>query len=109
MVRQGDIIKLNFDPQRGHEQAGYRPALVISNDYFNGRTNMCIVCPITNTKRPFPLRISLDERTETTGMILCDHVRSVDLESRGYRQVERLPDDLLIRVISAVYAQIERK
>jgi mRNA interferase MazF len=39
MVKQGDIIKMNFNPQRGHEQAGYRPAVVISNDFFNGKPN----------------------------------------------------------------------
>jgi len=67
MVKQGDIIKLNFDPQSGREQAGYRPAVVISNDIFNIKTNMEIVCPITNTNRSFPLHIPLDNRTTTTG------------------------------------------
>jgi mRNA interferase MazF len=51
MVKQGDIIKLDFNPQAGHEQAGYRPAVVISNNFFNNKTNLTIVCPITNTKK----------------------------------------------------------
>lgn len=107
MVRQGDIIKLDFNPQAGHEQAGYRPALVISNDIFNAKTNMTIVCPITNTQSYFPLHIPLDERTSTTGTILCEHVKSLDIGRRNYRVIEALPKDILQKVIDVVYAEIE--
>ncbi len=107
MVKQGDIIKLDFNPQSGHEQAGYRPAVVISQTLFNERTNMAIVCPITNTDRNYPLRIKLDERTKTTGVILCDHVKSLDIIDRGFIVVESLPKDLLQRVIDTVYSEIE--
>lgn len=54
MVKQGDIIKINLDPRAGHEQAGYRPAVVVSNNFFNKVTNMTIVCPITNTNKEYP-------------------------------------------------------
>lgn len=63
MVEQGTIIKVNFNPQAGHEQAGYRPSVVVSNNIFNKKTNLTIVCPITNTNNRFPLHIPLDERT----------------------------------------------
>lgn len=102
MVRQGDIVKVNFDPQ-----AGYRPALVISNDFFNQKTNIVIVCPITNTRNRFPLHIPLDDRTETTGVILCEHIKALDLNARGYRVVEALPKDLLSKVIGVVFSEIE--
>lgn len=107
MVKQGDIIKVNFNPQAGHEQAGYRPALVISNNFFNQKTNLTIVCPITNTNNRFPLHIPLDNRTETTGVILCEHVKALDLNARVYRVVEQLPKDLLERVIEVVFSEIE--
>ena len=107
MVNQGDIIKVNFNPQAGHEQAGYRPALVISNNFFNQKTNLTIVCPITNTSNRFPLHIPLDDRTETTGVILCEHVKALDLNARTYRVVEPLPKDLLEKVIDVVFAEIE--
>ncbi len=107
MVRQGDIIKLNFTPQAGHEQAGYRPALVISNDFFNEKTNLVIVCPITNTNNAFPLHIPLDSRTQTTGVILCEHVKALDINARSFRIVEPLPKDLLAKVIDIVFAEIE--
>ncbi len=110
MVKQGDIIKVNFNPQSGHEQAGYRPALVVSNDFINMNTNLVIVCPISNTKnnfRNFPLHISLDDRTETTGSILCQHVKSLDINSRGYIFVERVPDDILKTVIGTIIAELK--
>ncbi|MDR1703537.1 MAG: type II toxin-antitoxin system PemK/MazF family toxin [Clostridiales bacterium] len=106
MVRQGDIIRIDFDPQSGHEQAGSRPAVVVSNDFFISKAKLAIVCPITNTDKNFPLHIRLDSRTKTTGVILCEHVRSLDIESRGYQVIEALPDDLLQKAINIVSAEI---
>ena len=108
MVRQGDIIKINFDPQAGHEQSGYRPAVVLSNNVFNQRTNLTIVCPITNTNNAFPLHIPLDDRTQTTGVILCEHIKALDLRARPYRFVEALPQDLLQQAIDIVFSEIEK-
>jgi len=108
MVKQGDIIKLNFNPQSGHEQAGFRPAVVISNDFFNEKVNMTIVCPITNTDRSFPLHVVLDNRTATTGVVLCEHVNAIDLEARPYQYVESIPEDLLGEIISTVFSEIEK-
>ena len=87
MVKQGDIIKLSFNPQAGHEQAGYRPAVVVSNNFFNQKTSMTIVCPITNTNNQFPLHIPLDERVKTTGVILCEQVKALDLKARSYQTI----------------------
>ena len=108
MVRQGDIIKLEFNPQSGHGQAGYRPAVVISNDFFNTKANLAIVCPITNSSRPYPLHIPFDSRTDTTGVVLCEHAKAVDLNARSYKVMERLPDDILEEVIAVVFSEIER-
>ena len=107
MISQGDIILINLDPNKGHEQACKRPALVISNDTFNSRCNVVILCPITNTDNKFPLHIPLDERTRTSGMILCEHVRTLDINSRGYKVLEQIPSDLLSKVIDVVYAEIQ--
>lgn len=108
MVKQGTIIKINFNPQAGHEQAGYRPAVVISNNIFNQKAKLAIVCPITNTNNHFPLHIPLDERTKTTGVILCEHIKSLDLNSRMFQEVENLPKDILEKVIDIVYSEIEQ-
>ena len=108
MVKQGTIIKINFNPQAGHEQAGYRPAVVISNNIFNEKTNLSIVCPITNTDNHFPLHIPLDNRTQTTGVILCEHIKALDLNSRTYQIIEHLPEDLLAQAIDIIYSEIEK-
>ena len=80
---QGDIIMMNFSPQAGHEQGGRRPALVISNASFYRYTHLGIVCPITTKIKDYPMHVRLDERTKTTGEILCEHVKSLDLGARG--------------------------
>ena len=104
MVKQGDIIKVSFDPKQGHEQAGFRPALVISNNEFIRRTKLAIVCPITNK---FPLHVPLDGRTSTTGVVLCEHIRTLDLSSRENKFVEKVPDDILKTVTDIVFAEVE--
>lgn len=108
MVKQGTIIKINFNPQAGHEQAGYRPAVIISNNVFNEKAKLSIVCPITNTNNHFPLHIPLDDRTKTTGVILCEHIRALDLKSRTYQEIEQLPNDLLQKAIDIIYSEIEQ-
>ena len=105
MVRQGDIIKLNLSPTAGHEQDGYRPAVVVSNDFAISRTNMVFVAPITSRIRSeFPLHVALDERTQTRGDILCEQVKAVDLRARAFTVVERLPEDILESVLTCIIA-----
>lgn len=99
-LKQGDIIKTNFTPQAGHEQAGYRPAVVVSCEAFNKTTQMPVVCPITNTKRAFPFHVTLDDRTITTGVIQCEQVKTLDVDDRGYVFIEELPSDLLRQVLN---------
>jgi len=99
---QGDIIYLDFNPQAEHEQAGRRPALIVSNDSYNRYTNLAIVCPITNTDNNFPMHVSLDERTATTGQILCEHVKALDITARNAEFKETLPDDLFGEVMERI-------
>lgn len=98
--KQGDIVYLDFSPQSGHEQAGRRPGVVISNEQFFMRTKMAVVCPITNTNNKFPLHIPLDNRTETTGVILTEHMKSLDVISREIQFAEKLPEDLLEKTLA---------
>lgn len=107
MVKQGDIVKVSFNPQQGHEQAGYRPALVISNDDFIANAQLAIVCPITNTRNNFPLHIPLPDSLTTTGVVLCEHVRTLDLNARQHNYIESVPTDFLRQVLDVVFAEIE--
>jgi mRNA interferase MazF len=107
MVKQGYIIWLDFDPQIGHEQKGRRPALVISNEIFNNFSNLAIVCPITNTIKNHPFHIKLDERTKTTGVVLCDQARTLDINARNYEFIELIPDDILLEIVDIIIGFIE--
>ncbi|MCL2495983.1 MAG: type II toxin-antitoxin system PemK/MazF family toxin [Clostridiales bacterium] len=102
MVKQGDIIKFDLSPTTGHEQSGYRPAVVVSNNFAISKTNVVYIAPITNAMRHFPLHVALDNRTKTSGEILCEQVKAVDLNARQYTLVEHLPSDILERVLTCI-------
>ena len=108
MVNQGDIIWLQFDPQSGTEQSGHRPALVVSNSNYQQITRKrALVCPITKTDKDYPLHIKLDERTKTNGVVLSDQIKVVDIEARGYRFIEKAPDDIVWEVADIITNFIE--
>jgi len=99
---QGDILFMDFDPQTGHEQKGRRPALVVSNYSYNKHTNFVMVCPITNQNKGHLFHIALDDRTVTTGMVLSDQVRALDLSKRRSVFKEKAPSDLVDRVVALI-------
>jgi len=104
MVKQGDIIWIDFDPQSGHEQKGRRPALVVSNNNFNKLTSnkMIMICPITNTNKTFPLHVELDSNNKATGVVMCEQVKVLDIQSRNYKKFDELSEELLDEVIDIV-------
>jgi len=77
----GDLIHLDFDPQAGHEQAGRRPAIVLSESAYNG-TGMALLCPITSQVKGYPFEVSLPTGMSISGVILSDQIRCVDLRER---------------------------
>jgi mRNA interferase MazF len=81
----GDLIWTDFDPSVGREQAGRRPALVISAAAFNANTGLAVVCPITSRVRPFPTSVILPSGLPIAGEILTSHVRSIDTLARPVR------------------------
>lgn len=104
--KQGDIIKLDLTPTKGHEQAGYRPALVVSNASFSQASHMRMVCPITNTNRNSPLHVALNG-LQTTGFVMCDQVRVVDIRTRGYKVVESISEDTLWEVCDIIIGSVD--
>ena len=105
-IEQGDIIKLNLDPTKGHEQAGYRPVLVVNNASFSQASNMIVVCPITNTDRNNPLHIRLDGLI-TTGFVMCDQIKAVDIKVRDYKIIETVDDDTFWEVSDIICGFVE--
>ena len=88
---RGDLIKLNFDPGAGHEQAGWRPALVLSPASYNGKTHLAIVVPVTNQVKGYPFEVALPARLKTTGVILADQIKCLYWKQRNARLVEAVP------------------
>lgn len=105
--KQGDIVFLDFNPTKGHEQAGKRPAIVISQNVFNINTKMVIVCPITSNEKEFPTHYLLEDTKKIHGSVLCEHIRSIDYESRNLKFVEKATDNDLLSVIMLMNACIE--
>jgi len=101
---RGDLIALTFDPQSGHEQRGRRPALVISNDLFNQRTGLAIVCPITNTQRNFPTHVALPAVSPVTGFVMVEQVKAIDFRARQVRFIEKVTVPVLNEVLSILDA-----
>lgn len=81
----GHLIWTDFDPTKGREQAGRRPALVLSPAAFTENTGLAIVCPITSRVRPFPTSVVLPSGLPVTGEILTSHIRSIDTQARSIR------------------------
>ena len=102
--RKGDFIAVDFDPQSGHEQKGRRPALVVSNDLFNKATGLCIVCPVTNTRRDYPFHVSVPEGLEVTGVVMVEQVKSLDYRVRGVKRIGPAPEPVLEEVLSILDA-----
>jgi len=97
--KQGDIVYISLNPQSGHEQSGRRPAIVVSNNVFNEKTNLALFCPITNSDRPFPLHVELRAQSRTSGYILCEQLKALDCESRNIQFVECAPKETLSEVL----------
>ncbi|MCL2399872.1 MAG: type II toxin-antitoxin system PemK/MazF family toxin [Defluviitaleaceae bacterium] len=106
MINQGDIAWLDLDPQSGLEQKGRRPVLVVSNNDFHIMTSdkLAMVCPITNTGRANLLRVELDKETRTTGFIMCEQAKVLDITTRNYEFIEDVPMAVLAKVLEMVQA-----
>jgi mRNA interferase MazF len=118
---RGDIIWLDFDRgrrspaspsflrrgtgdlQRGREQAGHRPAIVLSPQQFNSLSSLAFVCPITSKVKGFSFEVPLTEATQTQGVILIHHLRSIDWKTRKIKLIEKAP----VTVIEEITAKLE--
>lgn len=100
IAKQGDVIFVDFNQQKGHEQKGVRPALLVSNAVFNEKTGFVLVCPITTKDNKFPLHIPLPERMRTEGFVLTEHVRSIDPKAREAFFVEKVPANFLAHILA---------
>ncbi len=97
----GDLIWTDFDPTKGREQAGRRPALVVSPAAFTENTGLAIVCPTTSRVRPFPTSVVLPSSLPIAGEILTSHIRSIDTQARPIRYAGVAVSDEIARLVRA--------
>ena len=105
--KKGDVVYLDFNPTKGHEQKGSRPAVVLSNDIFNQYTNMVILCPITSNMKDFPTHYKLEDTKKIKGSVMCEHARSIDYKTRNVKYIEKLSDNDLMSIQMLYTACIE--
>ena len=99
---RGDIVYLDFNPTKGHEQRGYRPALIISPAAYSEKSSLALFCPITSQQKGYPFEVLLPEDLQTHGVILVDQIRSLDWRVRQIKFVETVS----LEVITEVQAKI---
>lgn len=97
---RGDAIWLEFNPQAGHEQAGRRPALVLSPKSYNSKVGLLICCPITNKSKGYPFEVKIPENLDITGVVLSDQVKSLDWKVRKAKFITKVSDDVLKDVLA---------
>lgn len=100
----GDIVWLSFNPQTGHEQAGRRPALVISPKLYNEKTHLAIFCPITSQVKGYPFEVKIPDGLEIDGVILADQIKNLDWKKRKAKFICKLPKSAFIETLSKINA-----
>ena len=104
---RGDIVWLRFNPQAGHEQAGRRPALVISPRAYNRKVGLALFCPITSQVKGYPFEVNLPKGLEATGAVLCDQIKSLDWRARKATRLCPAPDDVLDEATAKILALVD--
>jgi mRNA interferase MazF len=100
--KRGDIVWISFNPQAGHEQAGHRPALVLSPQSYNRRVGLVILCPLTSQIKGYPFEVRIPEGLKASGAVLSDQVKSMDWRARGASLLCRVPEGIVREVLNKV-------
>ncbi len=96
---RGDVIWINLNPQAGHEQAGRRPALILSSAAYNDKAGLAILCPITTQIKGYPFEVTIPTGKDVSGAILADQVKSLDWRARRTELICVLPETTVIEVL----------
>jgi len=101
---RGDVVRLSFSPQAGHEQAGRRPALVISPAPYNGKVGLALLCPITSQIKGYPFEVNIPVGFKVNGVVLSDQAKSLDWRARQAEFVCKLPQTVMLEVLDKLRA-----
>lgn len=96
---RGDVVWLNFSPQTGHEQAGHRPALVLSPASYNGKSGLMLCCPITSQIKGYPFEVPVGKGSRTKGVVLADQIRSLDWRTRRAAKKSKVGTEVVEQVL----------
>jgi mRNA interferase MazF len=99
---RGDIVWLDFDPRTGHEQAGRRPALVVSPRSYNQKVGLALYCPITSRVKGYPFEVILADKARVSGAILSDQVKSLDWRMRKAERIASVPKAVVEEVLAKI-------
>jgi mRNA interferase MazF len=98
------VVWVSFTPQAGHEQAGRRPALVLSPSAYNRKVGLALLCPITSRVKGYPFEVSIPAGLAVSGVVLADQVKSLDWRARGVEFAVRLPESEVNEVVGMITA-----
>jgi mRNA interferase MazF len=99
---RGDAVWITLDPQSGHEQAGRRPAVVLSPSAYNGRVGLALLCPITGQPKGYPFEVGIPDGMPVAGVVLADQIKSLDWRTRKASRICSLPSEVAQRVIEKI-------
>jgi mRNA interferase MazF len=102
--QRGDVIWITLNPRTGHEQAGRRPALVLSPATYNGKVGLAILCPLTNQIKGYPFEVLIPPNISIQGAILADQVKNLDWRARSAELICRLPRRIVAEVLQKLAA-----
>ncbi len=98
--KRGDVVRISFTPQAGHEQAGHRPAVVLSPEAYNRKIGLALLCPITSKIKGYPFEVVIPDGLKARGAILSDQIKSLDWKARKASLLCRLPDATINDVLN---------
>jgi len=105
---RGDVVKISLNPQAGHEQAGRRPATVLSPAAYNGKVGLAILCPITTQIKGYPFEVVIPAGLVVTGAVLADQVKSLDWRVRNAELICTLPEATISEILRKLGALLSR-
>jgi len=106
---QGDIVWLQFNPQAGHEEAGRRPALVISPKEYNRKVRLALFCPVTSQVKGYPFEVLLPSGLAASGAVLSDQVKSLDWRVRKAKRLCTAPEGVVEEVLGKILALVRKE
>ena len=102
--RRGDLVWVDFSPQAGHEQAGRRPAVILSPEAYNRKTGLAVACPVTSQPKGYAFEVTLPAGLPIAGVVLSDHVRNIDWRARRAERLAALAEETVAEVLGKLTA-----